>query len=234
MLVSVVSVCVNLLLGCIYFMQLRQMQIATEASKQSVEFAWESLEFNSGQFDRAMHQTIDQTVASVSAADTAKEALHVSEGAFIAPGKPEFDFSAENMSLPLINSGHIPSGPVSMKVFEVSTYHADPSNPASTVIEKHWRSVRIKSIPVGSPYTYNISIPSLTAEKVNDGHEGVRVGGIISYGDGFLDTPQQEARFCFLSIFDFKSKRFAFALCDPDKDLTELIKIVGYPDNEEK
>lgn len=47
----------------IYYGQLQQMIIATQASANAVDLARETLETNGSQFDRAMQRTIDQTIS---------------------------------------------------------------------------------------------------------------------------------------------------------------------------
>lgn len=77
--VGAVSICVNLLLGFIYYLQLGQMTEATKASAKAAETAAETLQTTSSQFDRGQRQSIDQTVASITAADSATRAAKNAE-----------------------------------------------------------------------------------------------------------------------------------------------------------
>ena len=172
--------------------------------------------------------------AARSAADTAKDALHISERAYIAVNSPEFDFASGNVFIALTNVGHIPSGAIEMKVFETNVANPDPSvsHEVLQVAERHWTGGHLGSMIFGVPTRYAISIPGVTADGVNSGKQVVRIGGIISYGDGFDGTQAQTERFCFQDVFDFKSKTVAFAICDPGEGLDNLIRAVGYPANE--
>jgi hypothetical protein len=170
-----------------------------------------------------------------SAAITAKDALHVSERAYLAITGTKFEFASGNIVLTMDNLGHIPTGETEITVFEASANVTDPSIPnAVSPFEKHWRKTLIFPIPPNTPTEYRISAKGLTSDAVNSGHQVARFGGIITYNDGFPDTPQQTERFCFLSVFDFKAKEISIVKCNPAKDLDALIQIVEYPKNEEK
>lgn len=201
-----------------------------EAQKQTQKFG--VLAANSG----------TESTAAKSAADTAKNALHVSERAYINVNSPQFEFSSDNLVITFINIGHIPSGALSVQFFEASysvdlegAVAAGPNALApSTLIERHWHSTSLPTVAANSFTAFRLDIPAITADGINSGHQMVRVGIILSYNDGFPDTPVREQRLCQWSVYDLKSQTTMFAQKDPVKDLNNLIAIVGYPQNEEK
>lgn len=92
---SIVSVAVNLLIACIYYSQLTQMRLATQESERAVQVAQDSLEYTSGQFDRAMHQTLNQiadqhrsTQASLKAANAAQSAAQTASSQLELTDRP--------------------------------------------------------------------------------------------------------------------------------------------------
>lgn len=187
--------------------------------------------------DQAKIQSHESTIAADaarSAADTAKDALHVSERAYLTVNSSQFDFDSGTVAIAITNTGHLPSGKVELKVFEVNAYNPNPQFAgAFPVVERHWNISVLNGISTGPPWTYYISIPGVTADGVNSGHQVVQLGGILTYNDGFADTPDQIGRFCIRSVFDAKAKKPALVVCDPDAALDKLIRDVGYPANKE-
>lgn len=74
-----IGVAVNLVIALIYYGQLSQMRIATEASTKTAQLAADSLEYNAGQFDRNMRQIIYQTVAQAEAAAASQKAANAAK-----------------------------------------------------------------------------------------------------------------------------------------------------------
>ena len=98
---------------------------------------------------------------------------------------------------------------------------------------------RVPLKPLILPCTFpNVPIlaihTSATPEAINSGQQTVRVGGILTYNDGFPNTPPRTTRFCTFDIWDAKAKAVAWGGCDPGEELDTLIRTVGYPQNEEK
>ncbi len=243
------SLVMNAIIAYIYMGQLNQMKVATQASARSAEIAAESLTTDTLQIDREMTQTVNQTVAQFqsaqatikaanaakSAADTAKETLLVSERAYIYIGTPDVDFVTRQLTVPLVNGGHIPSGPVNILVYEVTL---GPLFPGLNILqgrtaEKHWRSAHLKSITTSPSVNYAINIPKLDQAMFNDGQQGFAVAGEISYNDGFPHTPLEIRQFCFLTRRGDKADSLRLIECDPDIVLPKIKAIVEYPANEE-
>jgi len=130
MLVAIVSVFVSLFLGVVYFLQLGEMRLATEASRQAVELASESLALNSSQFDRGMRQTVSQTASQIkatqasiksakaaqSAAQTASDQLEMADRpwisadmALVSPFKLDDSGGHVTLQFTLTNDGHTPA-----------------------------------------------------------------------------------------------------------------------------
>jgi hypothetical protein len=94
-LVSIVSLAVNLFIAWIYYSQLTQMRLATQESEQAVQVAENSLEYNAGQFDRSMRQTLNQladqqraTRASTKAANAARSAAETASAQLELTDRP--------------------------------------------------------------------------------------------------------------------------------------------------
>lgn len=246
--IGIAGVLVNLLLGSIYYQQLTQMRVATEASRQAVQLAHDTLDYNASQFDRAMRQTINQTSsqyratqesivsarAAQSAAQTAIDTLHIAQRAYISTGTPSMNFTAGTIHIPLINSGHIPSGLIQIKTFEVTADVRDPSNIRDgTVIEKHWMPSTKQAFQIGQGIGFEFPIRMATAEKVAAGTQYFIIAGNITYNDGFPDTPPQHWDFCFQTVYNPKSKTDIVGICESSIEIPKLMKIIEYPNNED-
>jgi hypothetical protein len=172
--------------------------------------------------------------AARSAAQTANEGLHVAQRAYLAVNDPQFDFASGNVTFSIENLGRIPSGTVDMQLFEEDLANPNLANSGQfRVTERHWAQSHLDTIPPGLLRTHYISIPDATSDGVTSGHQMIRFGGIISYGDGFSDTPKRVEKFCYASVRDSKSKRLVLAVCDQNEGIDKLVKSVGYPQNEE-
>jgi hypothetical protein len=76
--VGIASVLVNILIGWVYWQQLGQMRVATEASTRATELSRDALEYANGNFDRNMRQVINQTVAQLNSARDTQRAANAS------------------------------------------------------------------------------------------------------------------------------------------------------------
>lgn len=240
--IGIATVLINTGIALIYLRQLNQMRIATTASTQAVNLAQDSLITSDSHFNRALHQTINQTAASMQAAnaakgaaDIAKQALRISERAYITTATPELNQTSDIVSLSLPNSGHIPSGKAIILIHEGTAGIADSAASVGKVVplqERHWQESSINSIPPGTPFESNVLVPHLDSAKMNSGHQSIFIAGVITYNDGFTEDGSQKWQFCWGSIFVAKAKQILWAPCDPSAYIAILSKADGYPSKE--
>lgn len=181
------------------------------------------------------NQAITQASAAKSAAETAKEALHISERAYIIIGLPILDTTAKDITIPVLNTGHIPSGKVVGTVHEFSLDGVDPTGRSSRnrETEAHWKHYELSSVPTsGQTMNFIVSVPSLNIESLNTGHENIVVVGIISYNDGFPDDPAQQWPFCEGIALLPRGKNLQWEICNPVVYLPRAINADHYPENE--
>src|ERR1035438_4822250 len=144
-------------------------------------------------------QAVIQPPAARSAANTARDALHVSERAYIVTGAPVLELDTNIVDIPVSNTGHIPSGSLRIVVHE-ATIDVKPTAPPGIIptTEQHWQHYDVTPIPPSNGATYTIDTPvqGVVASKINSGHQQIFVAGSITYHDGFPDTPEQTWLFC--------------------------------------
>ncbi len=179
-----------------------------------------------------------QALAAKSAAETANFALHVSERAYLAAGYPTMNADAGNVAIPILNSGHIPSGKVTVIAHEATINIANLDQPAIKIIpvETHWKQYEMESIPtigVGS-VTINIPTPGAAPAKVKTGYQQIVVVGTITYGDGFKDDTDVTRPFCYGNLLYTVTKELQWSACDSSLYLPELIEADHYPSGEYK
>jgi hypothetical protein len=224
---------------------------AADAANRAATTASESLEYSSGQFDRTMNQMIDQTViqsnsaiatqqaagAAVSAANTSKEALHISQRAYLVLDNPEFDTAYKAVTISIQNEGHLSSGAVEIisheATIEVPKFR-DDSVYYRDVVEKHWKKTKLISVNITIPMTLSVLTPNVDSARLSSGHQTVIVVGTISYNDGFPDTPKRVEMFCLQSSYQTVLNKSGFMQCDASKYLPEIVKLDGYPLNEQQ
>lgn len=235
--------------------QLEQMKAATDASTRSVAVAILTLGENQLQFEKTLKVMQDQTGiqgkaaigtqraavaagiganAAQGAANTAKETLHVSERAYVLVEDPTLDFTLKAISLPLVNSGHIPSGPA-ISIIHEATYNVanlTMSAPLDAPDQKSWQHNSWSSVLPGNHQSVGIPVPLLDQKLSDQGLQLVMVAGSISYNDGFPETPNQTWKFCFRTVHQITMKKTFIIICDPDQMIPKLEKADGYPNNE--
>jgi hypothetical protein len=176
--------------------------------------------------------------AAKSAADTAREALHVSERAYIVDAAPEL--GVKSITLSFVNTGHIPSGKVSIEAHEATINAAtNAATPAATLdlrdaVERHWGAYKVQSIfPGTNSLKLAIPVPQLSEDRLNVGLQQIVVAGYLVYSDGFPETPQQTLGFCQHTVYQTVIKHMFITPCDPQEMIPRLAALDGYPNNPE-
>jgi hypothetical protein len=184
-------------------------------------------------------QAIIQAKAAKSTAETAHETLSLSERAYLLLGSPMDDFANGRTIIPIYNSGHIPSGRATVTVHEATFKVKSPQNtsfvPASAAIEAHWQTVSYESVPVlptGGIYSILVHLPKIVPADIQAGKQSLAIAAVLSYNEGFPNTPAQEWTFCDQSTFDADKKLLTMAPCgNPDGVLAVLMSLDKYPDH---
>jgi len=174
--------------------------------------------------------------AAKSAADTARDALHISERAYIVDGGASIDISTKSLTIPFVNSGHVPSGAVEIITHEATINAAGPTTSVDLrmAVEKHWGRYNFRSIPQGWPLSLAIPVPQVSKEYLETGRQIVIVAGFVTYNDGFPDTPQQQWSFCTRTSYQTIMKRSLIGPCKPEDDTLHKLELLdGYPNNPE-
>ena len=164
--------------------------------------------------------------AAQSAANTATETLHVSQRAYISSGTPQIDISMKGMTIPFINSGHIPSGPIDIVLYDVIYSWTSPENSGSTNPvhqgTPHRSKKHFASIANGLPLAILAPIRDFSEDKLKNGLQGIKVVGIATYDDGFHNTPKQHSLFCEHTVYRMIEKQTLIEPCDPSVELPQL------------
>lgn len=179
----------------------------------------------------------DAANAAQSAAITAKEAVHLSERAYITIGNPQIDFKTKTVTLNVVNSGRISSGSADVIAHAFIMNVTDPHAPMiylKDAVEKSWNRSHYPSVPIGSPFQLNHVFKKMDETTFNAGRQHIIIVGSAFYNDGFPDVPIQRSAFCMDAIFNTAMKRILMTPCDPDVYLPAAEIADGYPNNEDK
>jgi hypothetical protein len=169
------------------------------------------------------------------AADIAEQTLNISERAYLTLGTPVDDFADKRTTVPIINSGHIPSGKAIVVTHEATFSVADSTAAFipiddTTIIERHWKPGTFETVPIGNPFNVEINFPAMVSQDFNAGKQGIVIAIEITYNDGFVNTPDQRWIFCDVSIYSTGMKRMVMRPCDnPTGLLLELATADKYP-----
>ncbi|MFY9560496.1 MAG: hypothetical protein WAQ52_09710 [Terriglobales bacterium] len=151
------------------------------------------------------------------ATQTAKDSLHVTERAYIIFGQPELDYDKKMLNVPVVNTGHIPSGEVTIVLYEGTFSNESRSHdpiPFRNLVERHRSIDALSSIAAGWPSIIAIPIPKMDAKRVKDARQMVMVVGTISYNDGFPDTPTQHWTMCASTVYQAVAKQSYLRTCN--------------------
>lgn len=186
-------------------------------------------------------EAVVQAKAAKSTAQTADETLTLSERAYLILGSPTDEFHYSRIFVPIINTGHIPSGHAEAVVHEVTFSIDNPKSgfyPAAAAIEAHWQRSEYQSIPavsVGGLFNIEIHLPKVTQSDIQAGRQGIVAVIVLSYNDGFPRMPVQSWTFCDESTFDTDRKLLTMRPCDsPTSVLPVLMHLDHYPDERYK
>lgn len=169
------------------------------------------------------------------AADVAEQALHISQRAYLVTGIPTDDLPGRNVRVPIYNAGHIPSGQVRIIIHEVTAIERNPSatTPVGDIIERHWSQASFESVPafsVGSLYAITVKLPSVVPDALTTGGQRIVIVAVLTYHDGFPNTPEQTWVFCEASTYASKTREFTMRPCaDPHALLGLLTRLDEYP-----
>ncbi len=220
--------------ACIAKSQLDQMRIATQQAKRSADIAACALKENQRQFQIAsdnnqkqfsetLEQMKAQSRASASAANTAADALQISERAYVVSGGVQVDWARKVLYVPIENLGHIPSGQVHV-IMHFSKITKNAGGEMSDEVK--WTEAWFNSLTSNAPVTS----PQITFEPnlARSGVEFIHLGIEIEYHDGFKGTPLRTQGTASCS-FHSKEGTFLFGPCPFTNMLEVLKKADQYP-----
>jgi hypothetical protein len=168
--------------------------------------------------------------AATKAADTARDALHISERAYNVAGKPSFDLDRKFVSIPIQNIGHIPSGDSDV-IYHEATFNKDTFavENQSNAVEFHWKHITFIPIVPATPMGFSVYLPSLDANRLSLGMQSIKIAGTIRYWDGFEDDGQQESMFCVMTLYSITVRQYQWVGCDARVAIPQLQGLDGYP-----
>jgi len=212
---------------------------AANASTRASETASQALKNSESSFKDTLTQMKAQTTAQQKAADTANIALHVSERAYVSVEFPMLDREKMTLSVPLNNSGRIPSGSAEVVIHEMTADKTSDGR-AATIVECHWKRNKLNPIVPGSSLTGRdnpvllVPLRDASLEKILTNSQIVIIAGWITYNDGFPDDRTETKTFCSQTMYHLIQKELAWISCDPTSIIPQIETKDGYPNNEQQ
>ena len=156
--------------------------------------------------------------AAKSAAETAKDALHMTERAYVITGVIVPDFDKQKVVVLRNKFRPYSLGKVEIIAHSVLFEDIPPSLPTNArPIEWSWTRREYKTIAPNTPISMEPIFPKMSSVKMNTAHQAILVVGYISYNDGFENTPQQRWDFCLKSEYSIAAKSVSIAACDSNQ-----------------
>lgn len=179
---------------------------------------------------------IYQLRASQSAADTAKDAVHISERAYITVGAPQPDFTKKTITVFINNSGRIPSGPTTIITHRLTLKLSEPDAPSinlpESATDSRWKKSYFDSVPTGTPFSILMPFTQMDEKQLLAEKQQILVVGSVSYNDGFSGTPQQTWNFCVITVVHRTLHQVYLTNCDPVTYLPAAELADHYPGSE--
>lgn len=214
----------------------QQLEQVTRQATDTHELAVQA----KNQADRMAEQLPELRRSARAAQDAAKisrDAMHISEKAYITIGSPQFDFAKHIVSLSVTNNGRIPSGPIDIVAHAFVVRINSPFEQTlylNQAIEKGWKRQHFLSVSIGSPFNITHALQKMDQTEINAGHQNIIFVGFADYNDGFPDTPTQRSFFCVTEAFNALMTQSLPFSCDPSIYLPVAEQADGYPNNEDK
>lgn len=174
--------------------------------------------------------------AAESGAATARDALHVSERAYLIDVYPHVEYIRRIVTVNIANIGRIPSGTVEVIAHAFVIHLEDIAQPKFTLndaIERRWARHHIVSIAPGVPYAVDQGLKQMDGAEITTGHQQVIFVGSVEYNDGFPNTPTQREFFCVDVHLSLTQNQVIPDSCDPYRYLMGAEQADGFPNNEE-
>ncbi len=217
-----------------------QTQKLIDAASQMKDAGWQfkgsaqGIDGNLANAVGKLQGQVDQMKQSAKAASDsvgiAKEALQISERAYITIGSPVLEGKSPIViQLPMLNNGHIDATGAITTLIEDTISLTEKRK-----IEGHWTRLHQGSAPPsGSGLALSISTtgPSVDPESIGSSKQRLFVVGYTTYSDGFPNTPLQTAPFCYMAVPSLDAKTAQFLLCDAPTMTPIIEKEIGYPNN---
>jgi len=212
--------------------QTRAVECASVAATESVHVAAAGLQQNQRQFDDTLKQMQAQTAeqgeaasAALQSANTAKEALHVSERAYLVRGKVETDLEHKVLTVNIENVGHIPTGDIHV-VGHLAVVEQVPFAPEGLVriLEASRIESDMPSFPPGAPQPIKLTSKSWDPDLYKMGIQGLAIVLTLTYNDGFPDEPDRTLKICTKSAYHPQIHMTDFIACNAKTTLEKLAK----------
>ncbi|MGF7181445.1 hypothetical protein [Tunturiibacter psychrotolerans] len=169
-----------------------------------------------------------QADATKSAAETSKDALHISERAYLQTTGEVLDVPNKRIKFIIVNTGHIPPGHLTGTIHESTLDISDIQH--SRVIEMHWTEDQSESLVSGGT-AVNVNVPKFDEVATKAGRQQVIVTGKITYNDGFPNTKAKEWPFCVSTgLRGTEVKNIVLFPCDSTTELPIAVRMDKYPD----
>jgi hypothetical protein len=188
-------------------------KIKLSADKQAVAaqgFADTAVLTNGGIGD-AVKKLDAQAKATQSSARNAETALIVSERAYLAVGINDFSYDTKSVLLPIVNTGHIPAGRGKTTIHEMTVSRKPVMGPDDNgpIEEMHWSE--------------------LDKDWIENKEQKVFIVGKIVYNDGFPNTKERTAGFCFTTDVRTIPGKVEWYPCEWSAELPISEKLDKYP-----
>ena len=165
------------------------------------------------------------------AADIAKDTLRISQRAYIGAGDPSVLYDPMEMRFQVRNSGHIPTGKVTVITHRAIFFTADPKARSLPFrpVENGWGSSVKRSVMPDSSFEDVSPFRLFDKDQFLAGNQILILAGTLEYNDGFPEDGAQQTNFCFQSQRYAASGEHLIVDCDADEIIAKLTLFDRYP-----
>jgi hypothetical protein len=161
--------------------------------------------------------------------------LSLANRAYIISGATQIDEFNGTLTLPLRNTGRIPSGRVVVVIHTATVNAVKPHlfPDVNAAAGSAWQQRTFNSLLPGDTQEVVVQLQKFFPKRVAQALQMIVIGGQIIYNDGLPDDQLNRKSFCTRTIYDDNAAQISWSDCDPDTVLPQLVALDGYPKSQQ-
>jgi hypothetical protein len=151
--------------------------------------------------------------------------------AYIITGTTQLDEFDGTLTLPLRNSGRIPSGQIVVVIHTATVNAVRPHQfpDIDAAIGYAWQRKSFNSLVPGEGQEIVVQLQKFSPRQIVRALQEIVIGGQIVYNDGFPEDQLDRRSFCLRTVYDENAAQILRSDCNANVVLPQMEALDGYP-----